>query len=122
LTGGPLEAQVELLLLQLEHFVIHLVDGHRLDVGCFHRHAYSLMRSTKRVLIGSLAAASASDSLATATGTPAISNSMRPGLPRPPQIPARPCPSRCALRAASSTPARPGTPGSRPGRRASCCA
>src|ERR1700712_813048 len=33
LTRGALEAQVELLLLQLEHFVIHLVGAHRLDIG-----------------------------------------------------------------------------------------
>ena len=38
------------------------------------------MRWTKRVLIGSLAAASASASLASSTGTPSISNRMRPGL------------------------------------------
>src|ERR1700731_3188992 len=36
----------------------------------------------KRVLIGSLAAASASASLATCTGTPSISNRMRPGFTR----------------------------------------
>src|ERR1700756_946342 len=40
------------------------------------------MRSTKRVLIGSLAAASPSASRATSTGTPSISNMMRPGLIR----------------------------------------
>ena len=40
------------------------------------------MRSTKRVLIGSLAAASASDLARTSTLTPSISNRMRPGLTR----------------------------------------
>src|SRR5262249_49556600 len=40
------------------------------------------MRTTKRVLIGSLAAASPSASRATSTGTPSISNMMRPGLIR----------------------------------------
>src|SRR5579863_6613619 len=40
------------------------------------------MRATKRVLIGSLAAASASASLAVCTVTPSISNNMRPGLTR----------------------------------------
>src|SRR5215468_3680832 len=36
LTGGPLEAQIELLLLQLEHFVIELIERHRSCVGGFH--------------------------------------------------------------------------------------
>src|ERR1700751_4543384 len=40
------------------------------------------MRSTKRVLTGNLAAASASASLATSTETPSTSNKMRPGLTR----------------------------------------
>src|SRR5262249_42917021 len=40
------------------------------------------MRSTKRVLIGSLAAARSSASRATWTDTPSISNRMRPGLMR----------------------------------------
>src|ERR1700747_3163659 len=40
------------------------------------------MRSTKRGLSGSLAAASSSASRATSTGTPSISNMMRPGLTR----------------------------------------
>src|SRR5580692_5520397 len=44
--------------------------------------AYSLIRSTKRGLMGNLAAASASASLATWMVTPSISNMMRPGLTR----------------------------------------
>src|SRR5215471_8489822 len=36
LTGGPLEAQIELLLLQLDHFIIELVERHRSYVGSFH--------------------------------------------------------------------------------------
>ena len=40
------------------------------------------MRATKRVLIGSLAAASASDSRAVCSVTPSISNITRPGLIR----------------------------------------
>src|SRR6516164_9000799 len=40
------------------------------------------MRSTKRVLTGNLAAASANASLATSTETPSTSNRMRPGLTR----------------------------------------
>src|SRR3974390_3054001 len=89
LAGRALEAQIEPLLLQLERLVVELIDGHvpqvvRLEHG---GPSYSAMRATKRVLIGSLAAASASASLASAIGTPSISNRMRPGLtpatPRP---------------------------------------
>src|SRR4051812_41225338 len=36
LTGGALEAQVELLLLQLQHLVVELIDRHRPGVGSFH--------------------------------------------------------------------------------------
>ena len=48
LPGGALETQVELLFLQLEHFVVDLVDRHGFDIGSFHLYAYSLMRSTKQ--------------------------------------------------------------------------
>src|SRR5215469_4017866 len=84
LPGGALEAQVEALLLQIEDGIVHLVFAHRADVFGFHlgHIHYSAMRSTKRVLIGSLAAASESASLATLTGTPSISNITRPGLIR----------------------------------------
>src|SRR5215475_4226127 len=84
LSGGALEAQVEALLLQVEDGVLPLVVAHRADVFDLHlgHDAYSAMRSTKRVLIGSLAAASASASLAVCTVTPSISNITRPGLTR----------------------------------------
>src|SRR5215813_3542105 len=84
LARRALEAQVEPLLLELEHLVVELVDGHVAQVVGFEHggHSYSAMRATKRVLIGSLAAASASASLATPIGTPPISNMMRPGLTR----------------------------------------
>src|SRR5271166_5116666 len=36
LPGGALETQVELLFLQLEHFVVDLIDRHGFDVGRFH--------------------------------------------------------------------------------------
>src|SRR5687767_7205924 len=36
LTGGALKAQIELLLLQLEHLVVELIDRHRPGVGSFH--------------------------------------------------------------------------------------
>src|SRR6201999_1540884 len=84
LPGGALEAQIEALLLQIEDGVLHLVVAHCADVFDFHLgHVhYSAMRSTKRVLIGSLAAASDSASFAIPTGTPSISNITRPGLIR----------------------------------------
>src|SRR5262249_42069339 len=85
LPGRSLEAQVELLLLELDEFVVQLVRRHRPEViGFKHRSwsTYSAMRSTKRVLIGSLAAARSSASRASAVETPSISNRMRPGLIR----------------------------------------
>src|SRR6202000_3342081 len=86
LPGGALEAQVEALLLQIDDRVIHLIGAHRANIANFHLgHGYlpySAMRATKRVLIGSLAAASESASLAVCTVTPSISNKTRPGLTR----------------------------------------
>src|SRR4029453_2416600 len=71
-------------LLQIEDGVLPLVVAHRADVFNFHRghDGYSAMRATKRVLIGSLAAASVSASLAVCTLTPSISKITRPGLTR----------------------------------------
>src|SRR5215475_7935201 len=90
-----LEAQVELLLLELHQLVVELVDAHHSKISGFqhdaHQH-YSAMRSTKRVLIGSLAAANASASRAIWTGTPSISNRMRPGLTRATQYSTAPLP------------------------------
>src|SRR5512138_1266469 len=79
LPGGALETQVEALLLQIEDGVLPLVFSHRADVFDFHlgHVTYSAIRATKRVLIGSLAAASASASLAVCTVTPSISNITR---------------------------------------------
>src|SRR4051794_9193257 len=84
LAGGPLEAQVEALLLQIDDRIVHLVGAHRADIANFHlgHGHYSAMRSTKRVLIGSLAAASDSASRAVCTATPSISKITRPGLTR----------------------------------------
>src|SRR5205807_9229563 len=84
LPGGALEAQVEALLLQIEDGVLHLIGAHRADIVDFHlRHDhYSAMRSTKRVLMGSLAAARSRASLAVCTVTPSISKITRPGLTR----------------------------------------
>src|SRR5262252_6479135 len=36
LAGGTLEAQIELLLLKLEHLVIELIERHRSYIGGFH--------------------------------------------------------------------------------------
>src|SRR5262245_14238659 len=44
LTGGPLETQVEPLLLELHELVVELVGGHRPEVVGFHHSApYSAM-------------------------------------------------------------------------------
>src|SRR4051794_40062361 len=95
LSGRPLEAQVELLLLELERLVVELIDRHRAQIAGFHSHVvipYSAIRSMKRVLIGSFAAASASASRARSSGTPSISNRMRPGLTRVTQSSGAPLP------------------------------
>src|SRR6476659_938487 len=60
LARGALETQVELLLLEPHQLVGKLVRAHRPGVAGLHDNlSYSAMRCTKRVLIGSLAAASA---------------------------------------------------------------
>src|SRR6516164_2113398 len=86
LPGGALETEVETLLLQIEDGIVHLIGAHRADIGNFHLghggFPYSAMRATKRVLIGSFAAASASASFAVCTVTPSISKITRPGLTR----------------------------------------
>src|SRR4051794_30041624 len=84
LPGGALEAQIEALLLQIEDGVVHLIGAHCPDIGGFHlgHDRHSAMRSTKRVLIGSLAAASDSASRAVCTATPSISKITRPGFTR----------------------------------------
>src|SRR5436305_9972432 len=84
LPGGALETQIEALLLQIGDGVVHLVGTHGADIGNLHlgHHRYSAMRATKRVLIGSLAAASDSASRAVCTVTPSISKMTRPGLTR----------------------------------------
>src|SRR5262245_51782837 len=64
LPGRPLEAQVELLLLELDHLFVDPLDVHASDVRGFHG-TYSAMRSMKRVLIGSFAAARSRASRAT---------------------------------------------------------
>src|SRR6476469_176799 len=89
-----LKAQVEALLLEFQDLVVELVDGHGPKITRLHGRSstYSAMRSMKRVLIGSLAAASVSASRASATDTPSISNKMRPGLTRATQNSGAPLP------------------------------
>src|SRR5262245_38874258 len=67
LAGGALDTQVEPLLLQIEDGVLPLVLAQRADILDFHlgHLGHSAMRATKRVLIGSLAAAKVSASRAT---------------------------------------------------------
>src|SRR4029077_10907261 len=76
LPGGALETQIEAFLLQIEDGVVHLVGAHCADIGGLHlgHGHHSAMRATKRVLIGNLAAASDSASLAVCAVTPSISN------------------------------------------------
>src|SRR3990167_10506504 len=87
LTRGGLEAQVELLLLQADQRVGQLVGGHAPDVSDLHEPQASMatpasMRVTTRVRIGSLAAPRRRASRAISSGTPSISNMMRPGATR----------------------------------------
>src|SRR6185312_16139410 len=82
LARGRLKAQVELLLLELDQLVIELIDCHAAHLCRLHGPQASTMRETTRVLSGSLAAPSRSDSRATASVTPSISNITRPGFTR----------------------------------------
>src|SRR5439155_1618466 len=88
LSRGPLEAQVELLLLQLGQLIVELIRRHHPELFRLHdrlvlvRAAPQACRLTMRVLIGSLAAPSSSASRAVASLTPSSSNMMRPGLTR----------------------------------------
>src|SRR5690606_22875212 len=78
-----LEAQVELFLLQLDDLLGKLVGSELTNVFDFHLWISRYwMRATKRVLMGSLAAARRSASRAVASSTPSSSNMMRPGLMR----------------------------------------
>src|SRR6478752_2950839 len=84
LPGGALETQVETFLLQIEDRILHLVGAQGADIFHFHlgHLGHSAMRATKRVLIGSLAAARSRASRAVCTVTPSISKITRPGLTR----------------------------------------
>src|SRR6185437_17022442 len=85
LAGGGLEAQVELLLLQLQQLGAELVARQAADFVDLHAAACSTpasRRVTMRVRTGSLAAPRRSASRAMSSGTPSTSNMMRPGATR----------------------------------------
>src|SRR5262249_25634935 len=92
LAARPPEAQVELLLLQLGQVGLQLVRRLDAQVFRFHRPYSTPRRVTILVLIGSLAAASAKASRAVCSGTPSISNMMRPGWTRATQYSGVPLP------------------------------
>src|SRR5690606_34831303 len=73
LTGRALKAKIERFLLQFQHFVVDLVGAKCTYIADLHI-THSAMRATKRVRIGSLAAARRSASRATASVTPSSSN------------------------------------------------
>src|SRR5216683_1393877 len=82
LTAGALEAQVEGLLAEVLDLLLQLVGGLRPDIVRLHADASSPSLVTKRVPIGSLAAARSKASRASDDGTPSSSNMIRPGLTR----------------------------------------
>src|SRR5206468_569399 len=93
-----LEAQVELLALQLPKLLLQLVVGLLLEI-VDRRHFYfssparlSPRRATTLVLIGSFSAARSNASLATGPGTPSSSNRIRPGFTRATQNSGAPLP------------------------------
>src|SRR5260221_4526762 len=95
LSAGLLKAQVESFLAQVAQLFLELVIGLGAKIAGLHGflpQPSAPTRATKRVLIGSLAAASARASLATVTGTPSSSNSTRPGLTRAAQNSGAPLP------------------------------
>src|SRR6266851_4253090 len=95
LSAGLLEAQVESFLAQVAQLFLELVVGLGTQIGGLHGllpQPSAPTRATKRVLIGSLAAASSSASRATWIDTPSSSNSTRPGLTRAAQNSGAPLP------------------------------
>src|SRR5471032_3225192 len=95
LTAGLLETQVESFLAQAAQLFLELVLGLGTEIGSLHDflpQPSTPMRDTNRVLIGSLAAASAIASLAICMDTPSSSNRIRPGLTRAAQNSGAPLP------------------------------
>src|ERR1700754_825474 len=94
LAGRLLEAQVELLFLQVDQRLGKLVGRQPADFIDLH-HACSAaasIRATMRVFTGSLAAPRRRASRATSSGTPSISNMIRPGWTRGAQYSTPPLP------------------------------
>src|SRR6185437_7354048 len=95
LAGRPLEAQVELLLLQGDQLLGELVGRHAPDVIDLH-HACSSAAAPIRVTIlvftGSFAAPRRRASRAMSSGTPSISNMILPGWTRAAQYSTAPLP------------------------------
>src|SRR6266851_2528144 len=87
-----LEAQVELLLLQARQVALQLVRRLVPQIFGLHGQPSSPSRATKRVRIGSFAAASSNARLARSRGTPSTSNMMRPGCTRQAQNSGAPLP------------------------------
>src|SRR5688500_8469195 len=86
LVGRRLEAQVELLALQLDELLLQLVVGLDLEI-VDHGHLYlssstsdSPRRATTFVRIGNFSAARSNAVLASEPGIPSSSNRIRPGL------------------------------------------
>src|SRR5690606_21752483 len=99
LVGRGLEAQVELLALQLGELIGELVVGLRLQVfelllghHSAPRCEVSPRRATTLVLIGSFIAARLKASAASGPGTPSSSNRIRPGFTRAAQYSIAPLP------------------------------
>src|SRR2546423_6224108 len=95
LTAGALEPQVENFLAEGLQLLAEFVLAAGADVGrliTLHGYAPSPGRVTKRVAIGSFAAASSNASRARSCGTPSNSNITRPGLTRQTQNSGEPLP------------------------------
>src|SRR5688500_17910758 len=100
LVGRSLEAQVELLALQLDQLVIQLVVGlgpQVFELLALGHHSpprceVSPRRATTLVLIGSFIAARSNASAASGPGTPSSSKMIRPGLTRAAQYSTAPLP------------------------------
>src|SRR5690606_6999335 len=90
--GGFLETPVELLLFQGEHEVFQFFRALGAEFCGVHNYAPSPTRETTLVLTGSLAEARSNASRAIFSGTPSISNMMRPGFTRHTQNSTEPLP------------------------------
>src|SRR5690606_32326436 len=98
LAGRGLETQVELFLLELQQLFGQLISGHGPQVADLGHAACSIWprpasrRVTTLVRTGSLAAPRRRASRATSSGTPSISNRIRPGWQRAAQWSTAPLP------------------------------